>query len=149
MFKKFALGLIAAFVALNIVIAIVAFISTRDRDLSIPDTVIEFETAVFGGNFETMWDLSAPKYRDGLTREQFIDRSRETAPPADRLFDWTVLNEASGDIARAHTRVQLASGGIQTNRMMLRKIGKEWRVTEYESYDGLWPPEELPLSDSS
>ncbi len=146
MLKKLALGFIGIVVAVNVTIAVIALTSTRDRDLSLPEAVIEFEQAVFGGNYEAMWDLSAPEFRDGLDREQFIERSRENAPPQDRLFDWTVLNETSGDIARAHTLIQLASGGTPTHRMLLRRIDDDWRVASYEDYDGPWPPQEPPLS---
>ena len=66
MLKKFALGFIAAGVVLNVVIAVVALTSTSDRDLSLPDTAIDFQQAVFGGNYEGMWDLSAPEFRDYL-----------------------------------------------------------------------------------
>ncbi len=148
MLKKLTLGVILAFVLLNVVIAIFAFMATRNRDLSIPDTAVEFQQAVFGGNYEAVWDLSAPEYRNGLTREQFIERQRENSPEIDRLFDWTVLNESSGDIAQAHTRIQLANGGIQTHLLMMRKIDGEWRVTEYGVYDGPWPPDEAPLPGS-
>lgn len=148
MLKKFALGTIAASVLLIVVIAVVAFVSTRNRDLAIPDTAIEFQTAVFEGNYEALWELSSPEYRQGRAREEFIEWTRLNAPPPDRVFDWTVLNERSGDIARAHTRVQLASGGISTHRMMLRNIDGEWRISEYEGYDGAWPPDEPPLTGS-
>lgn len=148
MLKKTTLGILAAVVALNVTLAVIALVSTRDRDLSLPDTAVEFQQAVFGGNYEAMWDLSAPEFRDGLTREQFIERSRENAPPQDRLFDWTVLNETSGDIGRAHTRIQLALGGIQTHHMMLRRIDGQWRVTAYEDYGGPWPPIESLLTGS-
>lgn len=148
MFKKFALVFIAAVVVLNVVIAIVALTSTRDRDLSLPDTAIDYQQAVLGGNYEGMWDLSASELREGLTREQFIERARIEAAPPDRMFDWTVLNESEGDIARAHTLIQLASGGTQTNRIMLRNIDGEWRITSYEEYDGPWPPVEPPLAES-
>ncbi len=148
MIKKIALGFIGAVVILNVAIAVIALTSTRDRDLSLADASIEYEQAVVGGNYEEMWDLSAPEFRDGLTRSQFIERARENAPPADRMFDWTVLNETFDDIARAHTRVQLASSGIQTHRIMLRQIDGQWRITAYEDYDGPWPPQEPPLAGS-
>lgn len=148
MLKKSALGIIAAVVVLNVVIAIIALTVSRDRDLDIPDRVVEFQNAVLGGNYEGMWDLSAPEFHDGLTREQFIERARQDAMPPDRMFDWTVLNEDSGDIARAHSLIQLASGGTQTNRFMLRNVGGEWLITSYESYEGPWPPTEPPLADS-
>ncbi len=149
MLNKFALGTIAAAVVLSVVLAIVAFVSTRDRDLEIPDTAVEFQTAVFGGNYEALWELSAPVYREGRTREEFIEWARATVPPPDKLFNWTVLNERAGDIARAHILVQLGSGGTATNRMMLRNINGEWRISEYQSYDGAWPPDEPPLQASS
>lgn len=148
MLKKLSLGTIAALVLLNVTIASVALISTRDRDLSLPDTAIKYQQAVIGGNYEGMWDLSAPELRDDLTREQFIERARQEAEPPDRMFDWTVLNEISGEIARAHTLVQLASGGTITHRIMLRDIDGEWMVTAYEPYDGPWPPLEPPLDQS-
>jgi hypothetical protein len=145
MLKKSALVLIAAFVALNIVIAIVAFVTTRDRDLSIPDTAIAFQEAAFGGNYEALWDLSTLEYQKGLSRAEFIEWARDNTPPPDRIFDWTVLNEQSGDIARAHILVQLASGGTAAHRMMLRDIDGQWLVNEYSPYDGVWPPIESPL----
>ncbi len=148
MLKKFALGFLAAVIVLNVTIAVIALTATRDRDLSIPDAAVDFQQAVYGGNYEGMWDLSAPEYRAGLTREQFIERSRQNAPTPDRLFDWTVLNESEGDIARAHTLIQLAQGGVQSHRMMLRRIEGEWKITEYAPYEGAWPPDEPPLISS-
>jgi hypothetical protein len=148
MFKVFALGTIASFVALIVVIAIVAFITTRNRDLTIPDTAIEFQMAVFGGNYEALWDLSSPEYRAGRSRDEFIDWARFNVPQPDRLFNWTVLNEREGDIARAHVLVQLASGGTATTLILLRKIDGDWRITAYENYEGAWPPDEPPLAGS-
>lgn len=148
MLNKFALGTIAAFVVLMAVIAIVAFVSTRNRDLAIPDTAIKFQTAVFGGNYEAIWELSSSEYREGRTREEFIEWARLNTPQPDRLFNWTVLNERQGDAARAHVLVQLASGGTAMNRMVLRKIDGEWLISEYRVYDGPWPPEEPPFGSS-
>ncbi len=146
MLKKLALAVLAVVVVLNLVLVAIALLSSRDRDLTVADTAIEFEEAVFGGNYEAMWDLAAPEFRDGLTREQFVQRARENAPPQDRIFDWTALNETADDIARTHTRLQLARGGINTNRMLMRNIEGEWRITDYRSYEGPWPPDEPPLS---
>ena len=148
MTKKIAFAVFVAFVLLNVALVTVALVSTRDRDLSVADTAIEWQEAVFGGNYEAMWDLSAPEFRDGRSRDEFISQVRQSAPPQDRLFDWTALNEKSGDIARVHTRVQLVKGDIETHRMLMRNIGGEWRVTEYEAYEGSWPPNEPPLASS-
>lgn len=148
MLKKFALGFIAAVVVLNVVIAVIALTSSGDRDLSLPDTAIDYQRAVFGGNYEEMWELSAPEFRDSLTRDEFIERSRQNAPTPDRLFDWTVLSETADDVARVHTRIQLASSGIHTHRLMLRSIDGDWRITAYDQYDGRWPPDEPPLAES-
>ena len=148
MIKKIALGTIAGVVLLNVVIAIIALTTTQDRDLAIADAAIEFHQAVLGGNYEGMWDLSAPEYRDGLTRDEFVERARELAPSPGRMFDWTVLHEESGDLARAHTLVQLASGGTESRRIMLRNAEGEWRITEFDEYVGPWPPNEPPLTGS-
>lgn len=148
MLKKFALGIIALVVLVNVVLVAITLFSNRGRDLSVSDTAVAWQEAVFGGNYEGMWDLAAPEFRDGLSREQFIEQAREEAPPQDRLFDWTVHNEVVGDVARVHTRVHLARAGIETHRMMMLNVDDEWRITEYESYAGPWPPEEPSLAES-
>jgi hypothetical protein len=146
MLKRSTLGIIAAFVVLNGVIAIIAFLRVQDRDLSIPDTVVEFEQAAYGGNFEALWDLSTSEYRQGRTQAEFIEWARQNTPAQDRIFDWTVLNERTGDFARAHILVQLASGEMAAHRMLLERTEGRWRVSDYTVYEGDWPPVEPPLS---
>lgn len=127
---------------------IFGIIAFRDNDLTTADTAIEFETAVYGRNYEAMWDLSAGEYRQGLTRDEFIEWARQNTPTPRAIFDWTALNETAGDVARVHTHFQLSTGDLITNRMMLNRIDGEWRIVSYEPYDGSWPPIEPPLAGS-
>ena len=137
---KAAIALFATVILVNVAIAVFVFVSTRDRDLSIPETVIDFQQAVYGGNYEAMWDLSVEPYRSGLDRQQFIDRARDTAPPLTRINDWTVLDEHSGEVARAYTRMELATGDIVTHSVELHRVDNHWRVSDYSIYSGDWPP---------
>jgi hypothetical protein len=148
MLKKSVLGLFAAIIIFNVVMAVLYLTRTLNRDLSIPDTVIEFQEAVYGGNYEAMWDLSAEPYRAGRTRDDFLEWARQNAPPLTRIFDWTVLDERTDGLARAHTRMQLAGDGVVMHELMLTRVEDEWKVTQYREYSGEWPPDEPPLADA-
>jgi len=143
--RRLALGIIGAFVLLMVVITLVAFFSARGRDLALPNTVADFQKALYGGNYEKMWDLSAPEYRGGLDRAQFIERARAAAPTQTIVDDWSVSAEDSGDAAHAWSLVKLRSGGTAMHEISLRRIDGEWRITAHAPYDGPWPPDEPPL----
>ena len=146
MLKKSALGLFAAVFIVNIAAAAIYLTSVIGRDLSIPETAIEFQEAVYGGNYEAMWELSAEPYRGGRTRDEFIEWARHNTPPATRVIDWTVVDEHTDTTAQAHTRIQLSNGEIVTHLLLMTRTGSGWKVTHYEEYSGDWPPDELPLA---
>ncbi len=143
MVRKLGLYLIAAIIVGNI--AFVAVFLTTDRDSALPDDVMDFERAVYGANYELMWERSTGEYRAGRNRQQFLDWARESTPSPEAIFNWTVVNEKSGELARSHTRIQLATGEIVMHRLLLNKVGDEWHVAEYRDYTGAWPPNEPPL----
>ena len=149
MLKKSALTLFAAIMAVNIVAVALYLTSVMGRDLSIADTAIDFQEAVYGGNYEAMWDLSTEPYRAGRSRDEFLEWARQNTPQPTRIFDWTVLDERADGIARAHTRMQLEGAGIVTHELMLEKVGDEWKIAQYSEYSGEWPPDEPPLASAS
>ena len=146
MLKKFAVGVLLAVIVINIAGAAAYLISVQGRDLSIADTAIEFQEAVYGGNYEAMWDLSTEPYHAGRTREEFIEWARDNTPAPTEIFDWTVLDERTDGQARAHTLMQLAGGDVVMHEIMLTKVEDEWKVTRYGEYSGEWPPDEPPLA---
>ncbi len=145
MLKKLAIAFFVCIVVLNLVIAAFAFGRTRDRDLSAPNTAIEYQVAAIGGNYELMWDLADPELRSGLSREEFIEQARAEARAPANVLDWSALTETAGEIARVHTLVELTGGVRELHRIMLQMTDGEWRVSDYEPYDGPWPPNEPSL----
>lgn len=139
--RRLALGITGAFVLLMVAITLVAFFSARGRDLALPNTVADFQKALYGGNYEKMWDLAAPEYRDGLDREQFIERARATAPTPTIVDDWSVSADYMGDAAYAWSLVKLRSGGTAMHEISLVRIDGEWQVTSHLPYEGPWPPQ--------
>jgi hypothetical protein len=131
--KKLVVGIFGAFVLLNVVIAVIAFVSTRDRDLDIPNTAVDFEKAVYGGNYEAMWTLSAPEYRAGMTRDEFLEWARSNAPAPDVVTNWTARSEPDGDIVLVHTLVELGRGGTAANTLTLTRINDQWKISSYEA----------------
>lgn len=146
MLRKSAVAFVAATVLIMAALVVFVIIQARGRDLSIADAAVQFETAVYGRNYEAMWDLSAGGYRRGLSRDEFIQWARENTPEPTLVYEWTALNESAGDLARVHTHFLLSSGDLVTNVLMLNRIDGEWRVVSHEPYDGPWPPEEPPLA---
>ena len=145
MLRRPVLGLIAAAVVLNVVLVTLAITGTLGRDRAAPETVMDFQRAVYGSNFEAMWDLSAEPYRGGRTRPEFLAWARANTPAPVNIFDWTALTDFAGDRARVHTRMQLADEEIVDHRLMLVRRDGRWHVAEYAPYSGPWPPVEPPL----
>ncbi|MDA0676999.1 MAG: hypothetical protein O2788_03215 [Chloroflexi bacterium] len=131
--KKLVIGIFGAFIFLNVLIVLIAFISTRDRDLEIPNTAVDFQKAIYGGNFEALWTLSAPEYRAGMRRDIFLEWARANAPQPDVITNWTVRSEPDGDIALVHTLVELGRGGTAEHTLTLVRVDGEWKISKYET----------------
>jgi hypothetical protein len=134
--KKLVIGIFGALIFLNVLLALIAFISTRDRDLEIPNTAVDFEKAMYGGNYEALWTLSAPEYRAGMSRDVFLEWARANAPQPDVITNWTIRSEPGGDTALVHTLVELGRGGTAAHTLTLVRIDGEWKISKYDATPG-------------
>ena len=130
--KTLVLGIFGAFLLLNVVIAVVAYFSTRDRDLEIPNTVVAFQKALYGGNYEALWTLSTAEYRAGMDREAFLEWARENGPQPDVITNWTVRSESKGNTVIAHALVELGRGGTAASTVTLVQVDGQWKISDYE-----------------
>jgi hypothetical protein len=112
-----------------------------ERGPSIGDLAVAYERAWDRLDFATLWAVSGPGLRDGLTRRQFLAAKRAAYARGDHpvgLVERTELDDVAvaGEVAVAHTRLALRDGNEVRNEVRMERRMGRWQVTDYRLRDG-------------
>lgn len=113
-----------------------------DRGPSVGDLAVAYERAWDRLDFATLWAVSGPDLRDGLTRRQFIAAKRAAYSTGDHpvgLVARTSLDDVAvaGEVAVALTRLDLRDGAEVRNEVRMERRMGRWEVTGYRLRDGV------------
>ncbi|MEX0761703.1 MAG: hypothetical protein WD208_04935 [Dehalococcoidia bacterium] len=114
-------------------------ITQAGSGLGAPGAVMDYERAVYSGDYSRMWNLASESLRAGQSKEDFINRAQATSPGSERILDYAVQTNFLGDSAVSHSRLELESGQTAMHRLSLERVGGRWLIAGYEDYSGTWP----------
>lgn len=111
-----------------------------ERGPSVGDLAVAYERAWDRLDFATLWAVSGPGLRDGLTRRQFIAAKRRaygTGRHPVGLVERTSLDDVAvaGEVAVALTRLALRDGAVVRNEVRMERRMGRWEVTGYRLRD--------------
>lgn len=112
-----------------------------ERGPSVGDLAVAYERAWDRLDFATLWAVSGPGLRDGLTRRRFLAAKRAAYAGGDHpvgLVERTELDDVAvaGEVAVAHTRLALRDGTEVCNEVRMERRMGRWQVTGYRLRDG-------------